>query len=146
MLVRLIASFLLLAIANFVVRDALAYEYRLAVAATSPTTTKSAGGQRVDGICIGVHVIGGSENPGRRMYRPGLMTFPLMIVGPMYTLIGPTFGGTNVSSGDGGADVAGAVAATAPATGTARPSTLIDAAATDSVRSRMVPGRIRETR
>jgi hypothetical protein len=93
--------------------------------------------------------MGGSVIPGIRMDTPGLMTFPLMITAPMYTLSGPTFGGTNVSSGDaagGGTDVAGAVAATAPVTGPARPSTLIDAAAADIVRSGVLTRRIRETR
>jgi hypothetical protein len=72
-----------------------------------------------------VQLIGGIETPGMRTCRPGSMTFPLMIVGAMSTLIGPTRGGVNVRAGGvlaGGVVAAGAVAALATAAGAANVS------------------------
>ena len=62
----------------------------------------------------------GSVVPVVQTCKPAFITLPPMIVGPMIAQIDPTFGGTNVSSGDGGVwepDAAGVVAALAPATG-----------------------------
>src|SRR5258708_1684926 len=85
----------------------------------------------------GVPAIGGSEIPGRDTFRPGSVTFPPMIVGPMATLIGPTFGGTDERSakaGAGCADVAGVVSAPGPPTGGARPTRPRTAAAAGNFR------------
>jgi hypothetical protein len=63
-----------------------------------------------------------------------------MIVLPMFTVSGPTLGGTNVSSGGasaGGTDAAGVVAALAPATGAAIPKRPSAAVAADSFRMSM---------
>jgi hypothetical protein len=84
-----------------------------------------------------VQLIGGSDAPGITTYTPGLITFPPMIVGPMFTVIGPTAGGTNVSTAEptpggteaGGTEAAGVVSASALLTGTAAPITATTAAA-----------------
>ena len=70
------------------------------------------------------------------------MTLPSMTIAPMFTQIGPTAGGTNVSPG-GGADTGGAVAASAPP---AVPSTLVATAAAASVRTGILRRDITETR
>jgi hypothetical protein len=80
----------------------------------------------------GVQVIGGSETPGITTFTPRLIMRPPMNVAPIFTLIGPTFGGTNVSSGDA---AAGVVSARAPTTGAARPNRLTTAAAADNFRA-----------
>jgi hypothetical protein len=82
----------------------------------------------------GVHVIGAGETPGLSTCRPGLITLPLRIVGPMSTLSGPTLGGTNVMVGGGGLggpDAGGLAGALAPATGVAMASMPAAAAAAE---------------
>jgi hypothetical protein len=83
----------------------------------------------------GVHAIVGSETPGVETFTPGPTSLPPMNVGAMLTLIGPTFGGTNVRRGGAAAGVAGAVAvasARAPATGPASASGMRTAVAADN--------------
>src|SRR5258705_2150923 len=69
-----------------------------------------------------VQAIGGSEIPGETTFTPGLICCPSMIVGPRFTLSGPTLGGTNsnrVGAAAGADDAVGVVSARAPATGAA---------------------------
>ena len=82
-------------------------------------------------------MIGASDTPDVHTWTPGLMIRPPMMIGPIVTQIGPTLGGTNVSSvdcGRGGWEVAGAVIALALATGVAKVSTAVVAAAVNRLR------------
>jgi hypothetical protein len=88
----------------------------------------------------GVQVITGSDVPGVETLTPGLICWPSMIVGPRFTLSGPTRGGTNVISGDAAidrADTVAVVSACAPATGAARANGMRTAAAADRLRIRI---------
>jgi hypothetical protein len=78
-------------------------------------------------------MIGGNETPGMNTYTPGLITFPPMIVAPILTVIGPTFGGTNVSTGD--PEAGGDVSASALLTGAVAPTTPTTAAAAHNFRN-----------
>jgi hypothetical protein len=85
-------------------------------------------------------VSGGSNTPDVHTWTPGLMIRPPMMIGPIVTQMGPTLGGTKVSSVDcGGGDweAAGAVIALALATGVERPTTAVVAAAVSKLRIRI---------
>ena len=95
-------------------------------------------GRVVRGQNEGDHVIGGSDTPGEKTLTPGLICCPSMIVGPRFTVSGPTLGGTNVNVAAFAAardDAAGVVAA--PATGAAMANGTRTAAAADNLRIRI---------
>ena len=74
--------------------------------------------------------MGGRDAPEEQTWRVELITWPPMMIGPMVTHMGPTLGGTNVSSGGAGAgEPAGIVAALALAIGAEIASAAMTAAA-----------------
>jgi hypothetical protein len=86
-------------------------------------------------------VSGGRNTPDVHTWTPGLMICPPMMIGPIVTQMGPTLGGTNVSSvdcGGGGWEAAGAVFALALATEVAKASTAVVAAAVNRLRIRIL--------
>jgi hypothetical protein len=74
--------------------------------------------------------MGGRDAPEEQTWRVELITWPPMMIGAMVTHMGPTLGGTNVSSGGAGAgEPAGIVAAPALAIGAEIASPAMTAAA-----------------
>jgi hypothetical protein len=79
------------------------------------------------------------EVPGVLTCRPGSVTLPLMIVGPMSTVSGPTCGGTNVKAGGatpGAPDVAVVAGVLAKAAGVLIASRPAAVAAVEGMRVR----------